>query len=204
MQGCFTATAQSLYTVWYACVTNSIPERERESHYDGQNWGGSEAKVSCLLFVWAGLGTELQIVCQGTICSHANFISALMKLKQLSVELSALLYTQHNCGVTTVKPQWTKLRWHIMMLLESSYGTQGGKVVARCLWTVMRLSKHYNFMCKCRCRLVGSSNGMIMSLTDPTKSETFSNSSSLWKYWNHHFVCILTTEGTCLFMLPVY
>ena len=42
-----------------------------------------------------------------------------------------------------------------------------------------------NFVYKFMCQLIDSRNGIIISLTDPTQSET-RYSSSFWKYWNQH------------------
>lgn len=86
-------------------MTNSIPEREGESRYDGQNEEDQKLKSPAFYLSELDLGQSYKLHAKAQYAHTQNFISALMKLKQLSVELSALLYTQHNCGVTTVKPQ---------------------------------------------------------------------------------------------------
>ena len=96
------------------------------------------------------------------------------------------LYTAHLwCSHSKGKMNKLKVAYNdaLRILLKYPRWESASKMFVTCNVPFQALLR--NCMYKFRCRLNSSKNSIIMSLTDPSLSET-RYSSNLWKYWNQH------------------
>ena len=97
------------------------------------------------------------------------------------------LYTAHLwCNHSKAKMNNIKVAYNdaLRILLKYPKWESASKMFVNCnVPTFQALLR--NVMFKFMCRLIDSRNGIIISLTDPTQSET-RYFSSFWKYWNQH------------------